>query len=308
MLQKVLGITVAAARPGPGMSGAAAAGRTTTAERLSGCKARVLLVEDNPTNQQVALAMLRLLGLSADTANQGKEALQALAARPYDLILMDCQMPEMDGYEATRHIRDPQSCVRDHAVPIIAMTANAMPEDRQQCLAAGMNDYLAKPISLGMLSAMLDKWLLGRQAGPATPPTAPPAVGQGATPRDTLVWNQAALMDRLMGNGEFAQMILDAFLQDMPLQLQRLREMLANGDVPNATRQAHTIKGASATVGGEAVRRVAAAIEEAGKAQDAAAMGARLGELEERMHALWQAIRHGLHELASRTPAEERHE
>ncbi|MBE0534330.1 MAG: response regulator [Phycisphaerae bacterium] len=123
---------------------------------------RILLAEDNATNRQVAIGMLKKLGLCADTVGNGAEAVKALEGRPYDLVLMDVQMPEMDGMEATRHIRNPASAVRNHDVPIIAMTAHAMQGDRERCLAAGMNDYIPKPVTLRVLGEKLDEWL-GRQ-------------------------------------------------------------------------------------------------------------------------------------------------
>jgi CheY-like chemotaxis protein len=124
-----------------------------------GSQLRLLLAEDNPINQRVALGLLRKLGLGADVVANGAEAVLALAAAPYDLVLMDVQMPEMDGLQATRAIRDPHSAVRDHMVPVIAMTANAMQGDRQACLAAGMSDYLSKPIDVAALAAVLRAWM-----------------------------------------------------------------------------------------------------------------------------------------------------
>jgi len=120
---------------------------------------RLLLVEDNFVNQRVAVYMLTKLGHQVEVASNGREALAKLGKTHYDLVLMDCQMPEMDGFEATRVIRDRNSAVLDHDVPVIAMTANAFPEDRTRALAAGMNDFLAKPVDRAMLAAMLGKWL-----------------------------------------------------------------------------------------------------------------------------------------------------
>jgi CheY-like chemotaxis protein len=126
---------------------------------LSWRHARVLLVEDNITNQQVALAILNKLGVHAEAVADGVEALQSLETIPYDLVLMDGQMPEMDGFEATRRIRDPGSTVLNRDIPIIAMTANALGEDRERCLEAGMNDYVTKPVFPNALSAALQRWL-----------------------------------------------------------------------------------------------------------------------------------------------------
>lgn len=122
-------------------------------------RVRILLADDNLTNQQVAIAILDKLGYRADVVDNGKEALAALKATPYDLVFMDCQMPEMDGYETTRRIRQAQSGVPNPDMPVIAMTAHAMKGDREKCLQAGMNDYVAKPVSPGALADVLDKWI-----------------------------------------------------------------------------------------------------------------------------------------------------
>jgi PAS domain S-box-containing protein len=120
---------------------------------------RVLLVEDNISNQMVAQVMLKKLGLQADTVANGKEAVAAMTTRDYDLVLMDVQMPEMNGYEATAIIRDPASQVKNHRVPVIALTAHALTGDREKCIAAGMDDYLTKPMTVKSLQDMLAKWV-----------------------------------------------------------------------------------------------------------------------------------------------------
>ncbi len=120
---------------------------------------RVLLVEDNFVNQRVAVYMLTKLGAQVDVAQHGREAIEMLAKSAYDAVFMDCQMPEMDGFEATRIIRDPASAVLDHDVPVIAMTAAAFPEDRARALASGMSDFMTKPVDRSVLAGMLDKWL-----------------------------------------------------------------------------------------------------------------------------------------------------
>jgi CheY-like chemotaxis protein len=129
-------------------------------------KGRVLVAEDNITNQQVTLNILRKLGLYADAVANGVEALKALEILPYDLVLMDVQMPEMDGFEATRRIRNGPSAVRNSQVPIIAMTANAMQGDRAKCLDVDMDDYVPKPISPQSLADVLHKWLPQTEAEP----------------------------------------------------------------------------------------------------------------------------------------------
>jgi CheY-like chemotaxis protein len=140
-------------------------------------QSHLLLVEDNFVNQRVAVYMLSKLGARVDVAKHGREAIEMLGKYAYDLVLMDCQMPEMDGFEATRVIRDRASPVLDHEIPVIAMTANAFPEDRAHALACGMNDFLAKPVDRSVLANMLKKWLKPPAAD--TPDTAAPRSAAG---------------------------------------------------------------------------------------------------------------------------------
>jgi CheY-like chemotaxis protein len=138
---------------------------------------RILVAEDNVVNQKVALRILEKLGYRADAVADGKEALAALETLPYDLVLMDVQMPEMDGFEATGVIRDPRSKVRRHDIPVIAMTAHAMRGDREKCLEAGMDDYISKPVTALALNEILEKHLPRDAAGiePTLKPERPPA-------------------------------------------------------------------------------------------------------------------------------------
>jgi signal transduction histidine kinase/ActR/RegA family two-component response regulator len=131
----------------------------SAATGAAGHGGHLLLVEDNFVNQRVAVYMLTKLGHQVDVARHGREAVAKLSQTIYDLVLMDCQMPEMDGFEATRIIRDRSSAVLDHEVPVVAMTANAFPEHRARALAFGMNDFLAKPVDRSALASMLAKWL-----------------------------------------------------------------------------------------------------------------------------------------------------
>ena len=116
-------------------------------------------MEDNPTNQVVALGMLKKMGMSVDLATNGEEALAALASTTFDIVLMDLQMPVMDGFEATRQIRSPASNVRNRGIPVIAMTAHATQDDRERCLGAGMDDFVRKPFSPQVLAEVLARWL-----------------------------------------------------------------------------------------------------------------------------------------------------
>jgi CheY-like chemotaxis protein len=145
----------------PGASQATLITRHTIAETQSRrSKVRILVAEDNMVNQRVALAMLMKIGYQTDAVKNGREVLAALATARYDLVLMDCQMPEVDGYEATRRIRKLESPIRD--IPVIALTASAEAGDRSECFAAGMNGYIAKPVTTGALAGVLDRWLPGK--------------------------------------------------------------------------------------------------------------------------------------------------
>jgi len=265
---------------------------------------RILLAEDNITNQQVALGILKKLGLRSDAVANGAEAVRALETLPYDLVLMDVLMPEMDGLEATRQIRNPQSAVRNHQIPIIAMTANAMQGDREKCMEAGMNDYVSKPISPNALAEALDKFLPkekdeGRKenvdsAGIGFKPTPAILVGAGFKPAPTdreavrgepvepspLIFDKAGMMVRMMDDVDLARTVLGGFLVDLPRLIEALKGDLESGDVQRTECQAHTIKGASANVGGEALRAVAFEMEKAARAGDLKSVMARLPELE----------------------------
>ncbi len=209
---------------------------------------RILLAEDNATNRVVALAQLKKLGYDADAVNDGAEAVEAVRRGGYDLVLMDCQMPVMDGFEATRRIR--QSARPD--IPIVALTASAMSGDREQCFRLGMNDYLSKPVDLIALEDMLDKWLPRRQ------PEAPPA--DTAEPSKP-VFDAQALLERIMGDRALAASVVGGFLADTPSQLAALGQRLAEHDAAGARLRAHTLKGAAAAVAAEDLRSIAAAIE-----------------------------------------------
>jgi CheY-like chemotaxis protein/HPt (histidine-containing phosphotransfer) domain-containing protein len=249
---------------------------------------RILLAEDNIPNQQVAVGLLRKLGLRVDAVANGQEAIQALTSLPYDLVLMDVQMPELDGLEATRRIRSPESAVRKPRIPIIAMTARAMPDDRQTCLAAGMDDYLTKPVSGQALAAMLDHWL-PKQALPEQPAMEVTTCASTPGP-EALVFDHAKLLERMVGDAALARMFGVGFLQDIPQRIAALRGFLEVGDPASAGRQAHTIKGASANVGANALRAVAADLEWAAKSGDLDAIKSLLSELQTQFVLLKQAM------------------
>jgi len=271
-------------------------------KRLEGvAEARILLVEDNLTNQQVALGILRKLGFHADVAENGMEALEALKRTPYDLVLMDIQMPVMDGLEATRRIRRAELGTRKDevgpltsdlrpptsgSIPIIAMTAHALAGDRDRCLAAGMNDYVAKPIDPRALADVLNRWLR-TDAGDREPEVR----GQGPEVGGRLpVFDREGLLGRLMGDPDVTREVMDGFLDDIPRQIQALNGFLEARDAAAAHRQAHTIKGASASVGGERLRETALRVEKAAQAGDFAGARSLMAELEAEFSRLKDAM------------------
>jgi PAS domain S-box-containing protein len=260
-----------------------------TLNLFAGNNARILLAEDNITNQQVALGILKKLGLRADTVASGKEALKALKTLPYDLVFMDVQMPEMDGLEATRRIRKSES--RNLEIPIIAMTAHAMQGDRERCLQAGMNDYVTKPVSPQALAEALDKWLPKDVKTADSKPKA-----SGKSPRisnpeaQSPVFDKAGMMARLMDDDDLARMVIEGFLEDIPQQIAVLKGFLESKDPVGTERQAHTIKGAAANVGGERLREAAFDMEKAARAENLSAAGRLLAELEAQFDRLHQAM------------------
>ena len=213
---------------------------------FSGNDARILLVEDNMTNQLVARGILSNMGLSADTADNGFRAVEILSRTSYDLVLMDVQMPGMDGFECTRLIRDPSSPVLDHQVPVIAMTAHAGEDDRAKCLQAGMNDHVAKPISVPALAAALKAWLPG---GPDRASSGGQAPTRTEEPVKADVWDRQAFMDRILGDEELARDILAGFRADAENRLEVMRRALPDRDRTLLAMQAHSIKGATANLG-----------------------------------------------------------
>jgi PAS domain S-box-containing protein len=215
--------------------------------------ARILIAEDDSTNREVILAQLKKLGYEATAAVNGVEAVAAMERESFDLVLMDCQMPLMDGYEATHRIRHSA-----HAqIPIVALTASAMLSDKEQCLSEGMDDYLSKPVELSLLAAVLAKWIPRPHARKLTP-----GIEHSSGQPAPAIFNVDSLLRRLMGDRELAGAVLQGFLEDAPSQLKRLCARLDEADAPGARLQAHTLKGAAATVGAECLHAIALAIEE----------------------------------------------
>jgi two-component system sensor histidine kinase/response regulator len=199
-------------------------------------RARVLVAEDNAVNQKVATHMLEKLGYRADVVANGIEAIEALSRIRYAAVLMDCRMPEMDGFAATERIRASERQHGGHT-PIIALTANAMKADREQCLSTGMDDYIAKPIAINELAAALTRCILGSE----------PAGGRtSASGRDVdEVVDRAELMERLGGNVQLIRNLVRLFLADCPRMLTEIQAAAASRDAQALERAAHALKGSA---------------------------------------------------------------
>jgi PAS domain S-box-containing protein len=244
---------------------------------------RILLAEDNPMNQKVALRLLERLGYSADVATNGLEAIEALERRPYDVVLMDVQMPHLDGLDATRQI-----CERwpeESRPQIVAMTANALPEDREACFAAGMNDYVAKPIRAEELAAALKR-------------VKPLANGDGGVAHVSL--DDGALGNlRDLGGDEFLGEVIDAFLADAPALLATLRRSLDGQGSEELRRAAHTLKSNGATLGAQEFAELCRTLEQ--RAKEGELDGA--SELVDRIEHEYRPLEEALSALRSESPA-----
>lgn len=214
-------------------------------------KARLLIAEDNLVNREVALGMLQSMGYSVDVVSNGREAVEAVRNVRYGAVLMDCHMPEMDGYEATAEIRRHEASSRH--TPIIAMTANAFAMDREKCLTAGMDDHIGKPVMPRELSKLLDRWL--PRAVPENPPLDP-------TVLDELRANLPQTPD-----GSLVKKVIDLFLEDTPERLTKLRQAVAQSQTESLASLAHALKGSSATLGATNMARMCAELETIGQSQ-----------------------------------------
>ncbi|MEI6279555.1 MAG: response regulator [Verrucomicrobiae bacterium] len=221
---------------------------------------RILVAEDNTTNRIIAVKTLEKLGHVAEAVGNGREAVESLRRMPYDLVFMDCQMPVMDGFAATRKIRDPVAGVRNPDVPIIALTAHAMKGDRARCFEAGMNDYVSKPTNARDLAAAIERCLARSRRGEAPP--RPTTDGDENHPRD---FDREGFRERTMGDRSFAAEIAASFFAETPGIIDQLAAAISAGDAASAGRFAHNLKGSSAGMGGETLSQIAAQMQEAGK-------------------------------------------
>ena len=232
-----------------------------------GYSARVLLVEDNPVNLGVVQKALSKIGLACETAADGREALARFERERFDLIFMDCQMPVMDGYEATRQIRQMEAAIGKTPTPIVAMTANAMSGDREKCIAEGMDDYLAKPVSVRELRGCVSRWLapaarLPKQAELA----APVAVKQEQETMPVLDPNVLRELREIMDDDYLS--LLRTYLQNAPQLVAQARAAIARQDVAAMVLPVHSLKSSSANVGAMHLSDLAREAEQAARADN----------------------------------------
>jgi len=227
-------------------------------------RVRILVAEDNAVNQKVALRILGKLGYHADAVADGNEAVKALETISYDLVLMDVQMPVMDGFEATQRIRDPESSVLRRDIPIVAMTAHALKEDRDRCLEAGMDDYVSKPVAPLALGKVLGKYLSDAStAGPPDEDRTEPEIAAEAP----------VLLERVRvvahGDVDFERELIETFLSDSRNQMAALGQAILGENWEEVRKRAHSIKGSSANVGAVRMQAAAGRLEQIADARDA---------------------------------------
>ncbi|HTR98096.1 MAG TPA: ATP-binding protein, partial [Bacteroidota bacterium] len=237
---------------------------------------RVLVAEDNQINQRVALRMLEKMGCRADVVANGKEAVEAVGRLPYDLVLMDCQMPVMDGFEATACIRKLNG--RGGTTLVVAMTANALQGDRERCIQAGMDDYLPKPVTQEALEQLLAKWDLVLAKAGANPPA--PQGEEGLDPEKVAELRELGADD----GPAWLETLVRSFLRDSAGRVEKLRDAVAGGDVRSFEEVAHALKGSSATLGVTPMHAIAERLQALGRAGTIAATAPLITELERELH------------------------
>jgi CheY-like chemotaxis protein len=237
--------------------------------------ARVLVAEDNVVNQKVALRQLQKLGYSADAVANGLEVLQAIKKIPYDVILMDCQMPELDGYEATRLIRSEEYKLRKagHRLYIIAMTANALAGDREECLTSGMDDYISKPVRIEELDAAIARGLRSLEDAAAN--------GDADILDQTVLENVRGL--RAPDEPDPLVELFDLFLHDTPIRIAKILDAFKLGDPAELERATHSLKGSASNLGAKCLANACGEvmnIARTGKLPEAALIARVLSEFE----------------------------
>ncbi|MEN6665749.1 MAG: response regulator [Phycisphaerae bacterium] len=248
----------------------------------------ILLAEDNEVNQELAAEILRMGGLRCEVVANGRDAVDLLMKKKFDLVLMDCQMPEMDGLEATRAIRSKESigmvmARRSGRIPIVALTANAVSGERDKCTEAGMDAFISKPFVPDELIRLIDSIVAPET--PATPAQAPAPAGDGGGP-----FNFHDLRQRCLNSVEFMEKMLAKFADSIPGEMDKLDAAAAAGNMTETRRLAHSIKGAAANLSAPMLRQAALAVEQAAQAGDAAGAAAAMPPLREELTRCLNAV------------------
>lgn len=258
------------------------AGKILPTKRTVG-HSSVLLAEDDPISRMVAERFLEKYGYQVEAVPDGREAILALSRNDYDLVLMDCMMPHLDGYEATAIIRDQTSPVKRHDIPIVALTASAFKEDHDKCLAAGMNDYLSKPLSIGDFMATMNRWApLGLQPEAGSPQGCGcSAEGEGRRcDTSAAIFDVDTFINSHSGDLGFAGKVAKIFLDSCPYYLGSLHDALRSTDLAALGSAAHKLKGAAASFALYPLAEVASKIDAASRIQDLKAAERLMPELE----------------------------
>ena len=242
--------------------------RTKHGEFLPGLKGRILLAEDNPANQLISQAMLERMGLQVDVVANGHEVLESLLDRPYDLVLMDINMPEMDGREATESIRNWTNTISN--IPIIAMTALAMPGDKESFLSVGMDDYISKPIIREELHACISRFISSQQHLPSTPDSSDSNYLVAPESKPTLINTEILGMLKSNVGTEVLPKIIDSYLSECKIQEKAILSAAASGNCELVAKAAHPLKSSSASLGAMGLSELASSLENAGLANDLA--------------------------------------
>ena len=233
---------------------------------------RILLVEDNPVNQRVAQRLLQKLAANVTIANNGAEALERIAESDFDAVLMDCQMPVMDGFTATRRIRDAErSSAQPKRLPIIALTANVMSEDRENCIAAGMDAHLGKPIEPAQLIVCLGRYLRTDSGQPEV--------------------DMSALRELTGGDMEFERELVETFVSSGDKCLAEILTAYRARDFETIGKRAHALKGASANIHASGLAAAASSLESAARANSTAEIDGLVQELSEKLQAVNAELR-----------------
>ncbi len=250
---------------------------------------RILLAEDNAVNQKLVVHLLEKDGHIVTVASNGREALEALELADYDLVLMDVQMPEMSGFEATASIRKREKTSGGH-LPVIALTAHAMKGDQDRCLKAGMDAYVSKPIQREELLKAMETVLMSHK--PGCPEVAGPVASEKseATHPDPESLDMEVLLGRVDGDRELLQEIIEVYLEEYPRMLQEIRDAVGQSDSERLRIAAHTLKGAVANFGAKAAVQAAQELETMGKSGNVGQAAETLDKLEDALTWLLPAL------------------